>query len=182
MKRILAVVFALCMVLCLTGCSSEGEQIAGVALEQAVTIIARLLEAMIAVAGTWLLSKLRQKTQLSNTQAAVEMVLEMTRQTVGELQQTVVQDLKELGGKLTPEEIRALNEELLRLTKLKLTIPVMDLIEAMGADIDVIIKGEAEKVISEYKGIWWMPAAQTEPADQGEPAVTLYNTVQAEEE
>lgn len=182
MKKILAVVLALCMVLCLTGCSSEGEQIAGVALEQAVTIIARLLEAVIAVAGTWLLSKLRQKTQLSNTQAAVEMVLEMTRQTVGELQQTVVQDLKEMGGKLTPEEIRALNEELLRLTKLKLTIPVMDLIEAMGADIDVIIKGEAEKVISEYKGIWWLPAGQTEAPVQEGPAVTLYNTAQEEKE
>ena len=61
MKKILAILITVSMVLCLTGCSSEGEQIAGVALEQAVTIIARLLEAVIAVAGTWLLSKLRQR-------------------------------------------------------------------------------------------------------------------------
>lgn len=156
MKKILALVLLFCMVLCLSGCSAEAEKIGSAAMETAVTLVARMLEAVIAIAGTWLIGKLRQKTNLMNLQIATEQVIEATQQTVGELQQTVVNTLKEHGGgKLTQEQIRDLNIELLRLTRLKLADPVMNVIEAAGADLDLIIQSEAEAYLNNVKNGFW---------------------------
>jgi len=78
----------------------------------------------------------------------MDLLFTITRQTVGELQQTVVDYWKQAGGgKLTDDQIRILKEELLRMVKLKLDEPTKALIVAGGADLDALITGAAESMI-----------------------------------
>ncbi len=151
MKKLLVMLMALLMVLVLCGCNFavDPDSVAGVAVEQAVTVVARFLESVILVAGTWVLSKIGKEKSLNNTTKAMGLLFDVTRQTVGELQQTVVDYWKKAsdGGKLTDEQIRYLHEELLRLVKLKLDEPTKALIIAGGADLDALITGAAESYI-----------------------------------
>lgn len=150
MKKLLVLLMALLMVLTLCGCSFavDPDSVAGVAVEQGVTVVARLLESIILIAGTWVLSKIGKEKSLKNTTAAMDLLFTITRQTVGELQQTVVDYWKQAGGgKLTDDQIRILKEELLRMVKLKLDEPAKALIVAGGADLDALITGAAESMI-----------------------------------
>ena len=156
MKKYLCIILALAMVIMLSACSftnADGtDTVAGVAMEQGVRLLARLLESVILIAATWVLSKIGKKEQLQNITTAFEQLTELARQTVGELQQVFVDDWKRTGdGKLTPEQITTLQSELLRLTKEKLSDPARALIEAAGMDLNAIIIGEAEAWIRDLK-------------------------------
>lgn len=157
MKKILTLLLVLAMVFCLTACATVNEDgsptPAGVAIEQGITVLARALEATLAVAATWALAKIGKRKELQNTQLALETLFDITRQTVGELQQMFVTDWKAAGGgKLNEEQKEKLRQDLFVLVKKKLDGPTQDLIIAAGADINALIAGAAEDWINTLKG------------------------------
>ena len=125
-------------------------------IEYAVSIVVSVVVALIGYAGSWVLSKLAKKIELANVSAATKTLIEMTQQTVKELQQTVVDDLKagREDGKLTDAEIRMLGEKLLEITESKLSDSIKGLLTAAKIDIESLIKSAAESYIHESKG-WW---------------------------
>lgn len=156
MKKFFALILVLCMCLAMTACATvnpDGSPTpASVAIEQGILIVARVLEATLAVAGTWVLSKIGKKKELQNTNIALGILFDITRQTVGELQQLFVTSWKEAGGgKLTDEQVEMLRQELFVLVKKKLDQPTQDLLIAAGADINALISGAAEDWINTIK-------------------------------
>ena len=103
---------------------------------------------------------------MQNTQIALEILFDITRQTVGELQQTLVEDWKkEGGGKLNKSQINALERELLRLVQDKLDTASKNLIEAAGMDITALITGAAEDWINTNKQTGGLVYIHSEPMD-----------------
>lgn len=156
LRTIMILALALCMCLAMTACSTVNEDgtltPAGVAIEQGITVLARALEAALAIAGTWVLSKIGKRKELQNTNIALEILFDITRQTVGELQQLYVKGWKEAGGgKLTDGQAQMLRQMLLDLVKEKLDQPTQDLLTAAGADINALISGAAEDWINTIK-------------------------------
>ena len=156
MKKIIAVLLVMVMALSLCACATvnaDGTPTpAGVAVEQGIDILARAVEAVLAVAATWVLSKIGKKKELQNTNLALQILFDVTRQTVGELQQLFVTEWKNAGGgKLTEAQIETLRQKLFVLVKNKLDQPTQDLLTAAGADINALISGAAEDWINTIK-------------------------------
>ena len=125
-------------------------------IEQAVGIAAYLLVTLIGLLGAWLSSKLSKKLELANIKAATESVVEATKATVTELQQTTVEKLKadSEDGKLSPEEIKSLGEKLLEITESKLADSVKGLLVAAKIDLENLITSTAESYIGQMK-VWY---------------------------
>ena len=125
-------------------------------IEQAVGIAAYLLVTLIGLLGAWLSSKLAKKMELANIKAATESVVEATKATVTELQQTTVEKLKadSEDGKLSPEEIKSLGEKLLEITESKLADSVKGLLVAAKIDLENLITSTAESYIGQMK-VWY---------------------------
>lgn len=126
---------------------------ADILIEGGVQIAVTLLLTLIGVLGTWLTVKIGQREELRNINAAQQEAMDMARQTVGELQQTVVDGLKAAhkDGKLTKEEIANLGEALLFQTKSKMSLAAIRVLAAAAVDIDAIIKGAGEAWINKIK-------------------------------
>ena len=86
-----------------------------VIIETIVSVLANLAVTLIGVAGAWLLAQISKNQQLNTINTAVGELTAAAEQTVLELQQTVVDGLKEASsdGKLTQEEITKLGKLLL---------------------------------------------------------------------
>lgn len=162
-QKILLVLLALAIVIALTACHEPVEiqtqnpdgtlTVAGVLIEQAVTTLARLLEALVLAYGAWALEKFGKNKKLQNLTLANQELCKIVKQTVRELNQTIVNKLKEESpdGKLTQEQISALNEELLALVKLKTDEATIAMITAAGADLDALITGQCEAYLDVLK-------------------------------
>ena len=126
---------------------------ADIFIEGGVQIAVTLFLTLIGVLGTWLTVKIGQREELRNINAAQQEAIDMARQTVGELQQTVVDGLKAAhkDGKLTKEEIANLGEALLFQTKSKMSLAAIRVLAAAAVDIDAIIKGAGEAWINKIK-------------------------------
>lgn len=126
---------------------------ANVLIEVVTKILVALLLTLISVGGTWLTIKLQKKTQLGNIQTSVEAVINMAQLTVMELQQTIVDALKNAhaDNKLTKEEIAMLGNMLIDKTLEKLSTPTYDLITAAGVDVEALIHGAGEAWIMRLK-------------------------------
>ena len=167
MKKFLIVLLTLIICATLCACTFTNEDgsttIAGLAVTEGINILAKVLEAALMLAGTLALSAIRKQKSLQNTAAAFSNLLEATRQTVGELMQVFVNDWKEenVDGKLTPEQIGTLRQELIRLVTAKTDTETRLLIEAAGADLTALIIGEAENWINELKYFETEPPAET---------------------
>lgn len=120
-----------------------------VLIENIVQIVASLLMMLIGVLGTWLTAKLSKKHELTNITEAISLLVDATKTTVMELQQTTVDGLKAAhgDGKLTRDEICDLNAKLLHMTREKMSDSVIDLLNAAGVDINSYILGVGEEVI-----------------------------------
>ena len=94
-----------------------------VIIETIVSVLANLAITLIGVAGAWLVTQIGKSQQLKTINAAVGELTTAAEQTVYELQQTVVDDLKAASadGKLTQEEITALGKKLLEGTLAKMS-------------------------------------------------------------
>ena len=98
---------------------------------------------LIGAFGAWVLKKIGKREGLKGISTATDEVIKMAIITVGELQQTIVDDLKAnaADGKLTKEEIAMLGEKLVEKTLEKMSQPVYNLLNAAGTDIIALIKG-----------------------------------------
>lgn len=125
-----------------------------VILENIIKILAALLLSAIAIGGKMITNKLDNKLELQNVHAAQQELNRMACQTVCQLEQTVVNELKKANadGKLTVENIKYLGEELVKLTLNKMCQPTIDLLNAAGVDITAAIHGAAEDYILLMKG------------------------------
>ena len=122
-------------------------------IETVVQIFAALLLMLISLLGTWLTAKLAKRTELANIAAATDEATRVAQQTVLELQQTVVDNLKEANadGKLTKEEITELRELLLEGAMDKMSDTAKNMLTAAGVDISAVIRGAGEAFIRQMK-------------------------------
>ena len=124
-----------------------------VIIETVVSIVANLAVTLIGVFGAWLLMQISKNQQLSTINTAVGELTNAAEQTVLELQQTVVDDLKAASadGKLTKDEITMLGKKLLEGTLAKMSDSAMNVLKAGNVDINAIITGAGEALIAQMK-------------------------------
>lgn len=184
MKKLLVLILATIMIFTLCACSvpavqvqnEDGTQtVVGILIEQTVNSVAKLVQMAFFALAAFAADKLGKNLKLKNLNIAVQKVCEIARQTAGELQQTIVADLKaeNPGGKLTPEQIDDLGFRLLNLVKLKLDDASKELIIASGADLDALITGECESYLNIMKNSTpIINLGPVEVPDGGEPETT----------
>lgn len=160
MKKILILILALTMVCVLTACTMPAmtnpdgtDTIAGVAIKNGLNILEAACVTALSIAAAVWAKKGGEQKNFQNIILAVSSVLEMTRLTVGELKQDMVDRLKEISatGKLTPEQVKEINNELLARTLKKLSEPTKNLLDAVGIDICALIMGAGEDWVRELK-------------------------------
>ena len=127
--------------------------VANILIENAVNIAAAFFIALIGVFGAWLTAKLGKATQLDTVNRAQQELIKLAQITVGELKQTVVDDMKAASkdGKLTKDEIVQLGQLLFEKTTAKLSASAMDVLTAAQVDISALITGTAEHLIGQMK-------------------------------
>ena len=124
-----------------------------VIIETIVSLLANLAVTLIGVAGAWLLAQISKNQQLNTINTAVGELTAAAEQTVLELQQTVVDGLKEASsdGKLTQEEITKLGKLLLDGTLAKMSDSGIGVLKAANVDINAIVTGAGEALIARIK-------------------------------
>ena len=124
-----------------------------VIIENLVNIFGAALIALIGIFGSFISAQLHERAHLNNINIAQRELIAMAQQTVGELQQTVVDGLKacRIDGKLTAEDIKSLGVELVKKTMEKMSEPAITLLNSAGVDITALIHGAAEEYIAEMK-------------------------------
>lgn len=127
--------------------------VTGVLIEQAVTTVARLLEALVLAYGAWALEKFGKNKKLQNLTLANQELCAIVKQTVRELNQTIVNGLKEESpdGKLTNAQINDLSGMLLALVKAKADEATIKILTAAGTDVDALITGQCEAYLDLLK-------------------------------
>lgn len=124
-----------------------------VIIETIVSVLANLAVTLIGVAGAWLVTQIAKSQQLNTINTAVDELTNAAETTVLELQQTVVDGLKEASadGKLTQEEITNLGKLLLKGTLEKMSDSAMNVLKAANVDINAIVTGAGEALIARIK-------------------------------
>ena len=124
-----------------------------VIIETAVSVLSNLAVTLIGVFGAWLLMQISKSQKLSTINTAVDELTGAAEQTVLELQQTVVDDLKAASadGKLTKDEIDALGKKLIDGALAKMSGSAMDVLKAANVDVNAIITGAGEALIARIK-------------------------------
>ena len=127
-----------------------------VIIETIVSVLANLAITLIGVAGAWLLAQISKNQQLNTINAAVGELTTAAEQTVYELQQTVVDGLKEAStdGKLTQDEIRKLGKLLLEGTLQKMSDSGLGVLKTANVDINAIVTGAGEALIARIRDQW----------------------------
>ena len=122
-------------------------------IETGVSILTNLIVALLGVAGAWLVAQIGKNEKLKTIKKATEALTGAAEQTVWELQQTVVDDLKAASadGKLTKEEINMLAGRLCESTIDKMSESSLNVLQAAKVDISAIITGAAEALIAKIK-------------------------------
>ena len=124
-----------------------------VIIESVVSVVANLAVTLIGVFGAWLLMQISKSQKLSTINTAMDELTNAAEQTVLELQQTVVDDLKAASadGKLTKDEIEALGKKLIDGALAKMSGSAMDVLKAANVDVNAIITGAGEALIARIK-------------------------------
>ena len=124
-----------------------------VIIETAVSVLANLAVTLIGVFGAWLLMQISKSQKLSTINTAVDELTGAAEQTVLELQQTVVDDLKAASadGKLTKDEVEVLGKKLIDGALAKMSGSAMDVLKAANVDVNAIITGAGEALIARIK-------------------------------
>ena len=125
----------------------------GVIFETIVSVLANLAVTLIGVAGAWLVTQIGKTQKLNTINTAVGELTNAAEQTVLELNQTVVEGLKEASadGKLTKEEIAMLGKKLLEGALAKMSDSGIGVLKAANVDINAIVKGAGEALIARIK-------------------------------
>ena len=124
-----------------------------VIIELVAKIVGTLLLAAIGVAGTLLTAKISKRNELASIAAATEDAIEAARRTVLELQQTVVDGMKDASedGKLSKAEIERLGALLLEKALAQISNPAKQVLAAAGKDVCAIIQSAGEAMILAMK-------------------------------
>ncbi|MCK9275625.1 MAG: hypothetical protein M0P57_11115 [Syntrophales bacterium] len=124
-----------------------------VIIETIVSVLANLAVTLIGVAGAWLLAQISKTQKLNTINVAIGELTNAAEQTVWELQQTVVDGLKEAStdGKLTQDEITNLGKLLLEGTLAKMSESGIGVLKAANVDINAIVTGAGEALIAKIK-------------------------------
>ena len=124
-----------------------------VIIETIVSIVSNLVITLIGVAGAWLVVQIGKHQELKTINAAVGELTTAAETTVQELNQTVVEGLKEASadGKLTREEIQHLGKLLLEGTLAKMSNAGINVLKAANMDINAIIISAGEALIARIK-------------------------------
>ncbi len=122
-------------------------------IETIVSVLANLAVTLIGVAGAWLVAQIGKTQHLNTINTAVGELTNAAEQTVWELQQTVVDDLKEASadGKLTQDEIDSLGKLLLKGTLAKMSDSAIGVLKAANVDVNAIVTGAGEALIARIK-------------------------------
>lgn len=126
-------------------------------IQYAAELVFTILMLAITYLFTWIGLKIGKREELKNVTVAKAEVEKATLQTVGELQQTVVDDLKAKAadGKLSKDEIEDLGKKLYEITMKKMSDPSIKLLEAAGVDLVAWIRGAGEDWINSlHKDEW----------------------------
>lgn len=156
-KRIAAVIMIISIAAALSGCAAmEDETVNAIAMEaisSVLSVVAQLAVAGLSVGLTWCVTRIAKTEKFKSISEVLTQLSTTVEDTVGELQQTVVDGLKAAAsdGKLMPEEVSALNAKLLELVKAKMAQPAIDLLSAAQIDINALIIGMAESAIKKMK-------------------------------
>lgn len=156
-KRIAAVILMLSMAAALGGCAAmEDETVNAIAMEamsSILSVVAQLAVAGLSVGLTWCVTRIAKTEKFKSISEVLTQLSTTVEDTVGELQQTVVDGIKAAAsdGKLTQEEVSALNAKLLELVKSKMAKPAIDLLSAAQIDVNALIIGMAESAIKKMK-------------------------------
>lgn len=162
-KRIAAVMLILSMAAALGGCAAmEDETVNAIAMEaisSVLSVVAQLAVAGLSVGLTWCVTRIAKTEKFKSLSEVLTQLSATVEDTVDELQQTVVDGLKAAAsdGKLTPEEVSALNAKLLDLVKAKMAQPAINLLSAAQIDINALIVGMAEAAIKKMKDNEYIP-------------------------
>ena len=122
-------------------------------IDKAATIVQTLILTAIGILGTWVSLKLSASAKLKNVGAAWDEAVKSAQLTVGELKQTIVDDLKAAhsDGKLTDQEIARLKTKLLDMSVEKMSKPAYDILIAASVDVEALIMGAGQAFIDEIK-------------------------------
>ncbi len=133
--------------------TGKGINMNEVVIETVVSILANLAVTLISVFGAWLLMQINKSQKLMTIHEAVDELTKAAEQTVLELQQTVVDDLKaaSVDGRLTQEEVDDLGKKLLQGTLIKMSDAGMGVLKAANVDINAIVTGAGEAMIASMK-------------------------------
>ena len=162
-KRIAAVILILSLAAALGGCAAmEDEAVNAIAMEamsSVLSVVAQLAVAGLSVGLTWCVTRIAKTEKFKSLSEVLTQLSTTVDDTVHELQQTVVDGLKAAAsdGKLTQEEVSALNAKLLELVKAKMAQPAIDLLSAAQIDINALIAGMAEAAIKKMKDNEYIP-------------------------
>ena len=124
-----------------------------VIIETAVSIGANLAITLIGVLGAWLLARISKTQKLNTINTAISELTTAAEQTVWELQQTCVNELKAASadGKLTADEITGLGRKLLEGTLTKMSDSAINVLKAANVDVNAIVTGAGEALIAKIK-------------------------------
>lgn len=159
-SMILLLMLAALMICALCSCTAPvianpdgSDTVVGAAIKTGLDVIEAAAVTALGIFGAWWASKAKDKESLQNINTAMNNMLTVVKQTVGELKQTVVEGMKETNedGKLTPAQVDYLKGQLLSMTLNKLDNPTKSILQAAGADLCALISGAAESWISEQK-------------------------------
>ncbi len=156
-KKIIAVALIMSTVAAIGGCAAvEDETVNAIAMEaisSVLSVVAQLAVAGLSVGLTWLVTRMAETEKFKSLSEVLSQLSSTVEDTVHELQQTVVDNLKAAAsdGKLTPEEVQVLNSKLLEMVKAKMAQPAINLLTAAQVDINTLIMGMAESAIKKMK-------------------------------
>ena len=124
-----------------------------VLIEVGTQVLFELLLLVLSVAFAFIGKWLAKHEKLKTVAAAMEEVQMLARETVNELEQTVVENLKAAteDGKLSKTDIEWLGQQLIEKVAAKMSIPAEDTLRAAGVDVVALIHSAAEAFIAEIK-------------------------------
>lgn len=124
-----------------------------VIIETVVSVAANVAITLIGVLGAWLVTQIAKTQQLKTINTAVGELTNAAETTVLELQQTVVNGLKEASadGKLTQKEITDLGKLLMKGALEKMSDAGINVLKAANVDINAIVTGAGEALITKLK-------------------------------
>lgn len=133
--------------------AEKGTNMNAVIIETVVSILANLAVTLIGVLGAYLIAQIQKNEKLNTINNAVGELTSAAEQTVLELQQVCVDDLKAASadGKLTQEEINTLGKKLLKGTLEKMSDSGINVLKAANVDINAIVTGAGEATIAKIK-------------------------------